>query len=279
MDAYSRKRSVRWEGISMYSVTKRISMVKQPYGGYLNKKQFDIATIDDGKILNEIENIHASLIGLAVDYLTRFLMGTSVEEVFKISLQGALCLDLFLNNASDKKGLALRNAKKLLKGIKGLDDESVKNACKLVGYDVCFRAGIMGYKPVEEINPDSDTIGNIVIMVERSLTFWKEYGPIIKDGFTFEGGYTDIVSSGDGDYLTRDTLWDFKVSKEEPKNKYTLQLLMYYIMGCHSIHQEFKQIEKLGIFNPRKNKVYIANISLISSEIIEKVSRDVIGYK
>lgn len=279
MDAYSRKRSVRWEGISMYSVTKRISMVKQPYGGYLNKKQFDITTIDDGKILNEKENIHASLIGLAVDYLTRFLMGTSVEEAFKISLQGALCLDLFLNNASDKKGLALRNAKKLLKGIKGLDDESVKNACKLVGYDVCFRAGIMGYKPVEEINPDSDTIGNIVIMVERSLTFWKEYGPVIKDGFTFEGGYTDIVSSGDGDYLTRDTLWDFKVSKEEPKSKYTLQLLMYYIMGCHSIHQEFKQIEKLGIFNPRKNKVYIANISLISSEIIEKVSRDVIGYK
>ena len=50
-------------------------------------------------------------------------------------------------------------------------------------------------------------------------------------------------------------------------------------MGCHSIHPEFKQIEKLGIFNPRKNKVYIANISLISPEIIEKVSRDVIGYK
>ena len=49
--------------------------------------------------------------------------------------------------------------------------------------------------------------------------------------FTFEGGYTNIVSSGDGDYLTEDTLWDFKVSKEEPKSKYTLQLLMYYIMG------------------------------------------------
>ena len=75
-----------------------------------------------------------------------------------------------------------------------------------------------------------------------------------KDGFTFEGGYTDIVSSGDGDYLTEDTLWDFKVSKEEPKSKYTLQLLMYYIMGCHSIHPEFQKIEKLGIFNPRKTK-------------------------
>ena len=263
----------------MYSVTKRISMVKQPYGGYLNKKQFDITTIDDEKILNETENIHASLIGLAVDYLTRFMMGTTVEKAFKISLQGAMCLDLFLNSATDKKGLALKNAKKLLKGIKGLDDESVSNACKLVGYDVCFRAGIIGYKPVEEINPDSDTTENIVIMVNRSLTFWKEYGPIIKDGFTFEGGYTDIVSYGDGDYLTKDTLWDFKVSKDEPKSKYTLQLLMYYIMGCHSIHPEFEKIEKLGIFNPRKNKVYLANTSSISPEIIEKVSQEVIGYK
>ena len=102
----------------MYSVTKRVSMVKQPYGGYLNKKQFDITTIDDGKVLNEAENIHASLIGLVVDYLTRFMMGTPLEEAFKISLQGALCLDLFLNNASGKKGLALGNAKKLLKGVR-----------------------------------------------------------------------------------------------------------------------------------------------------------------
>lgn len=263
----------------MYSVTKRISMVKQPYGGYLNKKQFDITVIEDGKALNEVENIHASLIGLAVDYLTRFMMGTSVEEAFKISLQGAMCLDLFLNNATDKKNLALKNAKKLLAGIKGLDNKSIGNACKLVGYDVCFRAGIVGYKPVEEINPDKDTIENIVIMVERSLAFWKEYGPIIKDGFTFEGGYTDIVSSGDGDYLTKDTLWDFKVSKDEPKSKYTLQLLMYYIMGCHSIHPEFKKINKLGIFNPRKNKVYIANIHLINPEIIKEVSQEVIGYR
>lgn len=54
---------------------------------------------------------------------------------------------------------------------------------------------------------------------------------------------------------------------------------MYYIMGCHSIHPEFKKIEKLGIFNPRKNKIYIAKISSISSEIIEKVSTEVIGYK
>ena len=172
-----------------------------------------------------------------------------------------------------------KNAEKLISKIKGLDDKSIINACKVVGYDVCFRAGIIGYKPVKEIQPDTETIENIRIMVNRCLAFWKEYGPVEVDGFTFEGGYTEIVSSGDGDYLSQDTLWDLKVSKEAPKNKYTLQLLMYYIMGCHSIHKEFQKIKRLGIFNPRLNKVYLLEIANISDEIIQEVSSEVIGYK
>ena len=59
----------------MYSVTKRISMIKQPRGGYINKKELVVTQLDDGITLNENENIHASLVGLAVDYMTRFLMG------------------------------------------------------------------------------------------------------------------------------------------------------------------------------------------------------------
>ena len=53
-------------------------------------------------------------------------------------------------------------------------------------------------------------------MIERSILFFKQYGPITKEGFTFEGGYTKNISTGDGDFLTRDTLWDFKVSKNKP---------------------------------------------------------------
>lgn len=259
----------------MYSVTKRISMIKQPRGGYINKKELSFIQLEDGIALNESENIHANLVGLVVDYMTRFLMGTTKEEAFLISLKGAMALDSL---KVDKKQSAMKNAEKLLTNIKELDNESIINACKLVGYDVCFRAGIMGYKPVEEINPDTDTIENIITMINRSLSFWKEYGPIIKDGFTFEGGYTDTISKGDGDYLTKDTLWDFKVSKDDPKPKYTLQLLVYYIMGMHSVHSEFKDIKKLGIYNPRMNKVYTVAIDSISTEVIEVVSKDVIGY-
>ena len=49
-------------------------------------------------------------------------------------------------------------------------------------------------------------------------------------------------------------------------------------MGVRSIHSGFKQIESLGIFNPRLNKVYLLPISTISSDIINEVNTTVIGY-
>lgn len=250
----------------MASVTQRIKEIKQPRGGYIKPKDFNVTVLKDGIELNETENIHSGLVGLAVDYMTRFNSGTSLQEAFKISLKGAALI------RDDKF------AQKLLKGVKGLDDQSICNACKLVGYDVCFRAGTIGYKPVEEIEPDKDTIQNIRNMVQRSLKFIEEYGPITKDGFTFEGAYTEFVSSGDGDFLTESTLWDFKVSNKAPTNAHTLQLLMYYLMGVHSRHKEFKTIKSIGIYNPRLNNVYLLEISSISPEIIEEVSTKVIGY-
>lgn len=251
----------------MTSVTQRIKQIKQPRGGYIKPKEFNITVLDDDIELNQTENIHSSLVGLAVDYMTRYSGGTNLKEAFRISIMGASLI------GEDKF------AQKLLKGIKGLDDDSISNACKLVGYDVCFRAGIAGYRPVETINPDKDTIANIRYMVQRSLKFIDIYGPITKDGFTFEGGYTQLVSTGDGDFLTKSTLWDFKVSVKAPTNAHTLQLLMYYLMGMKSIHKkDFQSIENLGIFNPRLNSVYLFEISKVSSEIIKEVSEKVIGY-
>jgi len=137
----------------------------------------------------------------------------------------------------------------------------------------------MWYKPVQDIAPDAATLSNIRTMVNRSLTFMKKYGPIVKDGFTFEGGYTQIVTAGDGDFLTSDTLWDFKVSNKPPTNAHTLQLLMYLIMGQHSVHKEFHNIKKLGLYNPRLNHVYTLDVSSISPDVVRDVSSNVIGYK
>ncbi len=250
----------------MKSVTQRIREVKQPRGGYINPRIFEQQAIDDNVELNPEENIHASLIGLAVDYMSRFILGTPVEEAFRISFYGAQIIN--------KESVAMELAKRIV----GIDNESIRSACKLVGFDVCFRSNVTGYRPVETINPDDKTIENIIILINRSKVFFDDYGPIIKDGFTFEGGYTRIVSTGDGDFLTKDTLWDFKVSKAKPTSKHTLQLLMYYLMGKKSIHKDFDSVSKIGIYNPRLNIVYLLNLSDIEEESIKIVSKEIIGY-
>ena len=233
----------------MCSVTQRISKIKQPRGGYIKPKELDGGGIDD---LHPEENVSPGLVGIAVDYLTRFMSGTSVEEAFKISQMGA--------HVVRQLGLF----EQLLSNVSGLDDDSIVAAVKLSGFDSAYRAG--------------DTIENIRTMVERSLRFFEQYGPKVLDGLTFEGGYTGYVATGDGDFLTNDTLWDFKVSKQKLQNKYTLQLLMYWRMGLHSVHPEYKHVKYLGVYNPRMNVVYRLDVSKISADVISTVESEVIGY-
>ena len=251
--------------IIMATVTQRIKQIKQPYGGYLRPSEFTKIEFSDGKALGE-ESIHSSLVGMAVDYLARAMSGAPLDEAFKISILGARI-------AGEE-----RKVYKLLRLVKGLDNKSIHAACKIVGYDVCYRAGPFGFRGVDQIKADNSTIENIRIMVLRSLSFFEQYGPITKDSFTFEGGYTNIIHAGDGDFLTIDTLWDFKVSRKDPTSRQTLQLLVYYIMGQHSVHDEFDHIENLGIFNPRQNCAYIKEVKSIPDWIMNEVTSDVIGY-
>jgi hypothetical protein len=159
-----------------------------------------------------------------------------------------------------------------------VDEETIRIACLLVNYDVVRRAGQQFYNPNTSTTPDRTTIDHIFAMVTRSLAFFDEYGPIVLDGFTFEGGYTPTVQTGDGDFLTADTLWDFKVSAAPPKSDHTLQVLMYYLMGKHSIHPELQATTHLGIFNPRLNTAYRIAEAAIPAETVAEVERYVIGY-
>lgn len=259
----------------MYSVTGRIQNVKQPRGGYVKPSAFDHVERNDEKKLNIEENLHPTLIGMVVDYLTRFMSGASANDAFHISLQGAKLAECMGKRGSKKE------ADKYLKKICGLDDTSIIYGCKMVTFDVWYRNPLCASrsKDAKNVCPNEKTIENIRIMVNRSLSFFKDYGPVTVDGFNFlPNGYSSVVSSGDGDFLTYDTLWDFKVSKAKPTSKHTLQLLMYWIMGQHSGNEMFKEITKLGIFNPRLNVVYTYDISHISKETIKEIEEKVICY-
>ncbi len=171
---------------------------------------------------------------------------------------------------------------RFIQNMEGIDDKSIINACLIVEYDVWERNefAAMEMQEKDPVIPDQNTIENIRIMVQRSTSFFEQYGPVIKEGFTFEpNGYSDVVVNGDGDFLTKDTVWDFKVSKNEPTKDHTLQLLMYYIMGKHSGNPIYSDVEKIGIFNPRLNKVYLYNMNDYPEKLYKEIERDIICYE
>lgn len=250
----------------MFSVTQRIQNIKQPNNGYIPRDQFAEETIYDGVHILPIDSAVKTIQGLAVDYLTRMMIGCPKREAFDISLKGAEIV-----SESD-------NAEQLLYNIIGLDDMSIKNSCQLVRYDTAYRRGAQTYVESDNIVISENLILNIRHMVNRCCTFLDKNGPVVMNGFTFEGGYNNIVSSGDGDFITSTTLWDLKVSENNINKNWTLQIAMYYIMGLHSIHSIFYKIKYLGIYNALLNKSYRIKISDIDSSIFANICRDVIGY-
>ena len=259
----------------MSSVTERIKQVKQPRGGYVKPSQLHKTVLDDGKTLHMSDSVHASITGMAVDYLSRLMRGSSVDEAFHISMMGAERAEM----------LGMRGAKRECAGylskVKGLDNQSIICACKACAFDVWFRnpiAAMMAKTPADTM-PDNNAVEDIRTLVERSLTFFNTYGPVTEDGFTFEpNGYTSVVDSGDGDFLTNDTLWDFKTSKAAPTSKHTLQILMYYVMGKKSGKAMFKNIQNVGIFNPILNAVYLLPVSSVPVDVMDTIEHDVCGF-
>ncbi len=150
------------------SVTQRVKSVEQPRGGYIKPSDFeeDVLGDYDESIFCDI-NVHASLIGMAVDYLSRFMISKDLVESFKISIFGAI-------NIKKEEDAAI-----LLNNVTGLDDTSIFNAIKLTGFDVVLRAGVQNYVPVESINPNKQSIAATRILVERTLKFLDIYGPIV----------------------------------------------------------------------------------------------------
>ncbi len=142
----------------MDSVTSRIEKIKQPYGGYLKPSEMDMRVIDDGNELapDEYVSVKANIIGLVVDYLTRFMLGEPKEEAFRISLEGAKIKQKFVSEGE-------KEANEYLSEIKGLDEISIENACRLATFDVWRRSPFNARMSDNDIFVDYETTENIQI--------------------------------------------------------------------------------------------------------------------
>jgi hypothetical protein len=328
----------------MVNVTQRVRQVKQPYGGYINPKVMEVRYLGRegtaAMIDHTAENVHSSLVGLAVDYLTRTASGKPAAQVFFNALSGARLLGdewhafalalcevvddsrsrefalpgtaasvFMVPNFKNPEWAAAREAYMVP------DSDAIKAAIKLSSFDVLAHAGLAAYNPDASTDPDDTTIQHVASMVASSLRFVWEYGPVIVDGFTMLGGYTETVDRGDGDFVTVDTLWDFKVSVKPPTSAHTLQVLIYWLMARRSnwnwnatwnwnrtmSEAEWRDVWDLdayvrenrawpdnlngpapthiGIYNPRLDAVYRIAVASIPPEVIAEVSHDVIGYE
>ena len=258
----------------MPSVTQIVGTAHQPRKGYLPLSKFDMTEYSDGSSVSGEYNIHPAIVGLAVDYGTRLAQGAPSREVFSVALAGASLVG------------ALSEAEELLGELDDIAGEdgvlssgSIVRICKLSGFDSAFRAGARAYKPVSEIEPDGQTVADIRTLIERTVEFFEDNGPVTDSGFTFSGGYSDSIESGDADYLTADTIWDLKVRKAQPNKNSTLQVLLYYLLSLHSDQPEFKGITKVGIYNPYLQCAWTVSVLDLDESMLREVETEVLGLQ
>ena len=218
----------------MVSVTQRITQynreVGQPRGGLLNPKLFTVTQHADahGALDGKQENLHASVVGLAVDYLTRLAHtqllddepAQTLGDVFRASLLGARKVSEQTEHTSalDDAVAALGkvtfspSSVDSTRFIFNVDETAVRVACQLATYDVALRAGVGFYNPAAtQLVPDHLTVAHILTMVNRAGVLYGSSPE--RRGFLFVGGEEylaggtrpgiPLVDSGDGDFLTR----------------------------------------------------------------------------
>lgn len=262
-------------GSSKYTVSEIVKDIEQPDCGLLPIMNFNKFIIDDGFTPEPNENLNYTDIGLAVDYLTRFMLGIDKTAVFELSHKGLSRFKASLDGKQAEELVSRWNI--YFANMVGLDDLSIMCACNLVKYDACYRGIPFGFDGVE-IHPDEITTINIRAMVMRTLKFFETFGPIVDSGGKLVCESGRRICTGIYDYLTADTIWDIKTGVYTPANTDTLQVLMYYIIGSKENDKRFKNISKLGIFNSRYNEVYTIMVSKIDKELIRFIAEDILEY-
>ena len=65
----------------MSSVTQRVKQIRQPYGGFVRPRDFEVVEFEDDKVLLA-ENLYGGSVATVVDYMTRFIIEGFAEKAF-----------------------------------------------------------------------------------------------------------------------------------------------------------------------------------------------------
>lgn len=281
---------LRIQQLLFESVTKIYipnSTVKFPLK--LNVEKIVLNNDNLGKISNKDQCISDSLMGTLIDYLTRIIIFHRTDAFDFLILDNQLNSVTFKPESAQLLKSLILECKNNMQdvSIDSLSIEEVELIEKLCLFERCFRSG--KYGSINAFNfIDEVTLNKIKQMLYRSKHFFDQYGkPAIIDYHCFISEKTPVDSPadyfnkkiedlhaqiiGDGDYLLKDALVDFKVSnKSRELSEWKKQLWVYYLglipeeLSEYGVKKE--NIQWMINFNPRTNEVFKFNISTISAK-------------
>ncbi|ANZ57626.1 hypothetical protein BGL34_06695 [Fructilactobacillus lindneri] len=259
------------------TVTGRLKEIKQPRGGLIKKSDFTKELLNpDSKFISLTdESLNPALVGLTVDYLTRYQL-YGAEKAFAISRIGLHNLEISTGHFGDQFFL-----EKIANLNHNLDQTTILTAAELASFDTFYRTGYGNPYRYKNLKLNEVTYEHIKAMVFRTLNFLKQKTDekkLVTD-FNFDGGYTQTIINGDGDFHDNHGLWDLKVSKQQFSTKWSLQIVVYYLMGLHSYAAKiFQQMQTLGIYNPRYNLLLSLDTNKLTPELRQFIDIKIIGY-
>ena len=289
-----------------HTVTYFTRRAKQPHGGYLPLKLMQKIQIDDDFTMYpaDEENLYPSIVGELVEALTAYLTGEPAEQAFGLP---EYCdnLDLAVEaGMDDPDWMSGRFPDSFVSP--ELTDAELLNVCEFFTQWHAVSRG----DTWDGVLPNAATLHNLRVMAFRAKAFFDAHGPVVEHHFDFAGpnyepynpewksgrksgkklgedlwyipddensGYDDKIWFGWGDFLTADTIWDMKVSKNKLTTKHTLQVVAYWILGKRSRLPKFENVSKVGLYNPRLNCAYVCVMGeTLPMDVIKVIDREVI---
>lgn len=281
----------------MSSVSELIERIEQPAFGILPVSYFEKKELkQDSYAVSEKSSIPATHLGLIVDYCVKYILGVKLSDILHVEYAGyaehiRVSAVRFYDSVSEqaltqiyiedeRKNICLSDFVSKVENAETFD-EFVTNMLYVIQYGDFIRNIRFAYDRVGEVfdaKLSEEELRNILIFFMRTQSWVKTFDKVIPMYKFKPYGYNNTVTSGEGDFCTDKTLWDLKVSNGEPTTKDTLQLLIYYIMAKRSGNKIYKNIDSIGVYNPKLDSTWLCRIDRINPKIIRDVS-NIIGFK
>lgn len=281
----------------MSSVSELVETIEQPIFGILPISCFEKKELkQDSYVLSGKNSIPAAHLGLIVDYCIKYILGVKLSDILHVEYAGyaehiRVSAIRFFDSISEqsltqiyiedeRKNICLSDFISKVENAKTFDD-FVTNMLYVIQYGDFIRNFRYAYDRIGETfktKLSKEELQDILVLFMRTQSWISTFDDVTPMYKFKPYGYNNTVTSGEGDFCTKNTLWDLKVSNGEPTTKDTLQLLIYYIMAKHSGNKLYKDVDSVGVYNPRLDTTWLCDIQRIKPSIIKKVS-SILGFK